>query len=162
MRDDYPIHEVIAMWQDRILDQLLSPLTLQRLYDSELRVPADQDAFTTAELMHRPDDGRCLPKSKKCRPPASTPTASRRSAASAAICSGIYLKRDSQLAMGDQRCSGRLPDRRLRGVEGRWQGRIDKLLAGKSSSTTTAATTCRKPSHRIAKVLDARLQLKAP
>ena len=28
MRPDYAVHEVIAMWQDRVLDQLLSPLTL--------------------------------------------------------------------------------------------------------------------------------------
>lgn len=50
-RTDYPIHDTVAMWQERILSQLLSPLTLERLYDSELRVPADQDAFTTAELI---------------------------------------------------------------------------------------------------------------
>ena len=52
-RTDYPIHEVIAMWQDRILAQLLSSLTLARLHDSELKVAADQDAFTTAELIQR-------------------------------------------------------------------------------------------------------------
>ena len=32
---------------------LLSSLTLTRLHDSELKVPADQDAFTTAELLER-------------------------------------------------------------------------------------------------------------
>ena len=48
MRTDYAVHEVIGMWQARILSQLLSPLTLERLHDSELKVPADQDAFTTA------------------------------------------------------------------------------------------------------------------
>ena len=52
LRDDFPIHEVIAMWQERTLEQLLSPLTLERLSDSELKVPADQDAFTTVELIH--------------------------------------------------------------------------------------------------------------
>jgi hypothetical protein len=52
-RLDYAVHEVIAMWQDRILEQLLSSLTLQRLHDSELKVPVDKDAFTTAELLER-------------------------------------------------------------------------------------------------------------
>jgi len=52
-RTDYAIHDTVAMWQDRILSQLLSPLTLERLYDSELRVAADKDAFTTAELLHK-------------------------------------------------------------------------------------------------------------
>lgn len=53
LRPDYPAHAVIEMWQARILEQLLSPLTLERLHDSELKVPADQDAFTLAELMSR-------------------------------------------------------------------------------------------------------------
>ena len=53
LRTDYPVHEVIAMWQERMLSQLLSPLTLDRLHDSELKVPADQDALTTAELLSR-------------------------------------------------------------------------------------------------------------
>ncbi|HVX11165.1 MAG TPA: zinc-dependent metalloprotease [Pirellulales bacterium] len=52
-RVDYAVHEVIAMWQDRVLSQLLSPSTLDRIYDSELKVPADQDALTTAELISR-------------------------------------------------------------------------------------------------------------
>jgi hypothetical protein len=52
-REDYPIHEVVLMWQDRILDQLLTPATLSRIRDSELKVPADQEAFTTAELLER-------------------------------------------------------------------------------------------------------------
>lgn len=50
-RTDLPVHEIILMWQDRILDQLLSPWTLTRLHDSELKVPADEDAFTAAELI---------------------------------------------------------------------------------------------------------------
>jgi hypothetical protein len=52
-RIDYAVHDVIAMWQDRILQQVLSPLTLERLHDSELKVAADKDAFTTAELLER-------------------------------------------------------------------------------------------------------------
>jgi hypothetical protein len=53
IRTDYAVHSVISMWQERILAQLLSSLTLERLHDSELKVPADQDAFTTAELLER-------------------------------------------------------------------------------------------------------------
>jgi hypothetical protein len=52
-RADYPAHEVILMWQDMILRQVISSLTLTRLHDSELKVPADEDALTTAELLHR-------------------------------------------------------------------------------------------------------------
>jgi hypothetical protein len=52
-RIDYPVHEVISMWQDRVLNQLLSSLTMERLHDAELKVPADKDVFTTAELLER-------------------------------------------------------------------------------------------------------------
>jgi hypothetical protein len=51
-RVDYPAHDVILMWQDRTLDQLMSPLTLKRLHDSELKVAADEDAMTVAELLN--------------------------------------------------------------------------------------------------------------
>jgi hypothetical protein len=52
-REDYPVHDVILMWQDRVLSRLLDPLVLARIRDNELKVPADQDAFTTAELFDR-------------------------------------------------------------------------------------------------------------
>ena len=52
-REDYPVHDVVLMWQDRVLGRLMDPLTLTRIRDSELKVPADQDAFTTAELLDR-------------------------------------------------------------------------------------------------------------
>jgi len=52
-RTDYAVHDILLMWQSRILAQLLSSTTLNRLHDSELRLPADQDAFTAAELIDR-------------------------------------------------------------------------------------------------------------
>ncbi|MFM8284161.1 MAG: zinc-dependent metalloprotease [Planctomycetaceae bacterium] len=52
-REDYAIHDVVAMWQLRALNQLLDPLTLDRIRDGEMKVPADQDAFTQAELFDR-------------------------------------------------------------------------------------------------------------
>lgn len=50
-RSDYPVHETILMWQDRILSKVMSSLTLRRLHDAELKTPADTDAYTTAELL---------------------------------------------------------------------------------------------------------------
>ncbi len=55
-RTDFPVHDSILLWQDRLLEKLLSSLTLTRLHDSELMVPADQDAFTVAELLQRLTD----------------------------------------------------------------------------------------------------------
>ena len=48
-RVDYPIHENVARMQNRILMQLLSPLTLTRLQDGEVKVAANEDAYTLAE-----------------------------------------------------------------------------------------------------------------
>ena len=50
-RSDFPVHDVISMWQARVLSQLLSSLTLERLHDAELKVSSDKDAFTSAELI---------------------------------------------------------------------------------------------------------------
>ena len=52
-REDYPVHDVVLMWQDRTLGRLLDPVTLERIRDGELKVSADQDAFTVAELLER-------------------------------------------------------------------------------------------------------------
>lgn len=50
-RTDYAVHDVILMWQQRVLDQLLSSLTLKRLHDAELKIDADKDVLTVAELI---------------------------------------------------------------------------------------------------------------
>ncbi|WP_425400822.1 zinc-dependent metalloprotease [Aeoliella sp.] len=50
-RYDYPAHEAILMWQERVLSQLLSTLTLTRIHDSELKESPDVDMLTVAELM---------------------------------------------------------------------------------------------------------------
>jgi hypothetical protein len=52
-RKDFPLHDVIEMWQTRTIDQLLSPITLERMHDTELKTPADVDVLTTAELIER-------------------------------------------------------------------------------------------------------------
>ena len=40
-RSDYPAHEVILLWQDRIMSRLMSPLTLARMHDNELKVKVE-------------------------------------------------------------------------------------------------------------------------
>ena len=52
-RPAFPIHQTVLAAQDRVLAQVLSPVTLARLLDSEMKVPAKQDVFTAAELLHR-------------------------------------------------------------------------------------------------------------
>jgi hypothetical protein len=49
LRIDYPIHDNVAKMQQRVMSQLLSPLTLARLQDGEVKVAANEDAYTLAE-----------------------------------------------------------------------------------------------------------------
>jgi len=48
-RVDYPIHQNVGQMQSRILSQLLNPLTLSRIQDGEVKIPANEDAYTMAE-----------------------------------------------------------------------------------------------------------------
>ncbi len=48
---EYPLHDRIAATQYWALFHLLNPFTLSRVYDAELKVPADQDAITVPEIM---------------------------------------------------------------------------------------------------------------
>ena len=48
---DFPVHSVISSWQDLVLSRLISTMTLRRIHDNELRIPADQDALTVVELL---------------------------------------------------------------------------------------------------------------
>ena len=47
----WPIHDRIMGIQSTSLSQLLGPTTLRRIYDNELRVPADEDAITLKEVI---------------------------------------------------------------------------------------------------------------
>ena len=47
----WPIHDRIMGIQATSLTQLLGPTTLRRIYDNELRVPADEDALTLKEVL---------------------------------------------------------------------------------------------------------------
>jgi hypothetical protein len=159
IRDDYPAHEVIAMWQERILSQLLSSLTLSRLYDSELKVPADQDAFTTAELIH---GLTAAIFSEADKPPVGDFT-NRKPAISSVRrnLQRIYLKRISELAMGNtdapQDCQTVAYAELKQLAE-----RINKLLADKVKLDDYTRDHLTETSARIAKVLEAHLQLRAP
>jgi hypothetical protein len=52
-RKDFPVHSIVLMWQSQALDHLLSTNTLERIHDTEIKVPADVDVLTTAELLER-------------------------------------------------------------------------------------------------------------
>ncbi len=47
----YNVHDSIAGVQGAALTTLMSPSRLRRIFDNEFTIPADQDAFTLAEMM---------------------------------------------------------------------------------------------------------------
>jgi hypothetical protein len=151
-RPDFPVHQAILMWQDRILSKLLSSLTLQRIYDSELKVPGDQDTLTTAELIERLTDAVFAETDSleageyTNRQPAISSL--RRNLQRA------YLEHLSRLALGQTRAPqdcqtiayARLADLKQQ---------IDDLLAGEIELDGYSDAHLRETSARIAKVLDA-------
>ncbi len=159
-RVDYAIHEVIGMWQDRVLSQLLSSLTLERLHDAELKVPADQDALTTAELISSltnsifSEVGALKPGDYTNRKPAISSL--RRNL------QRRYLKRAAAIAMGQTLA----PDdcRAVASSElGALEGRIKAVLANPDLKLDSYSRAhLEDSSASIRKVLEARLNLLTP
>lgn len=159
LRADYPVHEVIALWQGRILEQLLSPLTLDRLHDSELKVGADDDALTTAELLRR------LTKAVFAETDSiSGSDFTNRKPAVSSLRRNLqreYLSRLSNLALGN---TGAPEDcQTVAYVELQdLQGRMKKLLARDVKLDDYTRAHFVESADQIGKVLDARLQMRTP
>jgi hypothetical protein len=159
MRTDFAVHEVIGMWQDRVLDHLLSPLTLDRLYDSELKVPAKQDAFTTAELFSRltrsifAELDSLKPGDYSNRQPAVSSL--RRNL------QRMYVKRLGSIALGQggapEDCQS-LAYAELAGLK----QRLGEVLAKKTKLDSYTLAHLQETSDRVNKVLDARLTFTRP
>ena len=158
-RVDFPVRDTILAWQDRVLAQLLANTTLSRLMDSELKVPADQDAFTAAELVAGLTTAvfRELDRLNQGEFTARKPAVS-------GLRRGLqrrYLERLGNLAMGNfpapEDCQT-LAYAQLEAVE----GRIKAVLAGKAKLDPYTQAHLKESASRIRKVLDARLQLRAP
>jgi hypothetical protein len=158
-RVDYPVLENILSGQDRILAQLLATVTLARLSDSDLKVPADQDAFTPAELL----DGLTKAMFRELDRLQQGEFTARKPAISSLrrALQRRYLERLSSLAMGNvmapEDCQT-LAYVQLEGIE----ARIKAVLAGKAKLDPYTLAHLKESATRIRKVLDARLQLRGP
>jgi hypothetical protein len=151
-RTDYPAHDTILMWQERILAKLLSPLTLARMSDAELKVPADEDVLTTAELLQRltksiyseTDDFKAGEYTER-KPAISS---MRRNLQRA------YLRQMSELALGrtdaPQDCET-VAYAELAGLK----KRIDTILGGDFELDAYSQAHLEETSARIDKVMDA-------
>jgi hypothetical protein len=153
-RGDYPVHDIILMWQDRIVSKLLSPLTLSRLHDSELKAPADADALTAAELLER--------LTKAVYSEVDTVKEGEFTNRKPAISSlrrnlqRSYLRRMSHLALGETMAPEDCQTVAFAEL-GRLKSRIDSLLTGQAKLDSYSRAHLEETSARITKVVDARM-----
>jgi hypothetical protein len=153
-RGDYPVHEMIFMWQDRIVSKLLSPLTLSRLHDSELKVAADADALTAAELLERLT--RAVFSEVDAAPAGEF---TNRKPAISSMRRNLqrgYLRRMSQVALGYTAAPADCQTIAFAEL-GRLKTRIDLLLGGGLQLDSYTRAHLEETSARIAKVVDARM-----
>ncbi|MBL9124929.1 MAG: zinc-dependent metalloprotease, partial [Planctomycetaceae bacterium] len=158
-RLDLPVHEVISMWQDRVLQQLMSSLTMERLHDSELKVAADQDAFTTAELIDR------LTKSifsEVDNAPSGDFTARKPAVSSLRRnLQRIYVKRLANLALGETGAPQDCQTIAYVALED-LEGRLNKLLATDAKLDPYTRAHLKETTSRVHKVLDSKLEISRP
>jgi hypothetical protein len=161
-RKDFGIHDFILQWQDRILDQLLSSVTLKRMHDSELKAPSDKDVLTTAELIQR--------LTKAIFSEVETTKEgdyTNRKPAIASVRRNLqrsYLEELTKLALGSsaapQDCQT-VAYAELANLQQRIKSLLDNQpVAGKLDTYSRAHL--QESAARIAKVLDARFQLPTP
>lgn len=158
-RKDFGVHDFILQWQERIIAQLTSPVTLKRMHDAELKVPADQDTLTTVELLERltknifsevdtVKDGDFSP-----RKPAISSV--RRNLQRS------YLRTLSNIALGrtsvPEDCQT-VAYAQLASLK----GRMDQQLQNNQKLDTYTRAHLQESSGRIQKVLDARLLVSSP
>ena len=160
-REDYPVHEAILMWQDRVLGRLLDPTILARIRDSELKVAADTEPFTTAELLDALS-GTIMAEVHKLPPPGAEFSATKPAVSS--LRRGLqraYVTRLAGIALGGGAANPdaqALAEAQLRTID----GEIATLLAAGARLDPTSQAHLAALHARIGKVLDASLELARP
>ncbi len=144
----------------RVVDRMLSPLNLKRIADAEHKIPADQDAFTNAELLER--------LTKAVYSEVDTLKEGEYTTRKPAISSlrrnlqRYYLKELGGLALGQR---GGAPEdcqtiafAELTSLD----ARIDKVLKSNVKLDPYSRAHLQETSGRIRKILDAHLSVSTP
>jgi hypothetical protein len=159
-RKDFPVHDAILQWQERIIGQLLSPVTLERMHDAELKVAPDADVLTTAELIER--------LTKSIFSEVDTVKVGEFTNRKPAISSlrrnlqRSYLSTIGSMAMGNNGAPNDCETIAYAEL-GALDGRIKALLAnGNAKLDSYTRAHLQETSSRIGKVLEAKLALSRP
>jgi hypothetical protein len=158
-RPDFAVHNFVLTVQSHILGQILSPLTLSRLIDAELKTPPESDAFTAAELLESLT-ASIFRETDKMQSGKFT----NRSPAISSLRRNLqqqYYEQLADLAMGN---AGSPADCQTVAVVElkNLQGRLARVLGGKAQLDTYTRAHLLDLVARIRKVLDARITLQRP
>ena len=155
-RPDFALNEIVLVMQDHVLGQLMSPITLSRILDSEAKTPNTQDAFTAAELLQGLTGSifselDALEKAQTAKYTDRKPAISnlRRNLQQ------HYFERLAELAMGNTAAPTdcqTVATVELAGLE----TRLKQILGGKAQLDTYTRSHLGDLATRILKVLDAR------
>ena len=158
-RSDFPVRATLLAWQDRVLAQILSPTTLSRLTDSEMKIPADKDVFTAAELLSGLT-GAIFKETERLGQGEFTV----RKPAISALRRDLqrrYVERLATMVLGTlpvpEDCQT-LAYGELEGIETRLLG----VLNGKAKLDPYSRAHLKETAARVRKILDARVEMRGP
>jgi hypothetical protein len=177
-RKEIDVPSMILNWQTRIMGQLLAPVTLSRIADTEFKTPREQDAFTSKELFSGLT-ASIFQETEKLQEGKFTERAPAISAPRRNLQTS-YFEKLADLAMGNlgggltisigpggmsliqaspvpSQCQS-LAAAELEAIA----GRIDTVLKGKAELDSYTRFHLSEMQKRIQKVLDARLNLPNP
>jgi hypothetical protein len=164
-RPDFPVREAIVGMQDEVLDQVLSPATLSRIADSEVKTVGEKDIFTTSELFHGLSAAVFQEVDALVKGPAKAAQFSDRKPAVAGLRRDLqqcYFDHMAKLAMGKADVPG--DSQSLAAAElGSIESQIKQVLKVNGPALDAASRAHLSDlASRIHKVLDARLSLPQP
>jgi hypothetical protein len=156
---DLEVQDIVLAMQAQVLGQVLSPVTLSRVVDSEMKTPADQDAFTAAELLASLT-GSIFRETDKLQAGKFT----NRTPAISSLRRNLqqqYYEHLADLALGN---AGAPSDcQTVAATElAALRTRIDGVLNGKAELDVYTRSHLKDLSSRITKVLDARVTQQRP
>jgi len=158
-RPDFPVHNFVLIMQNQVLTQVLAPITLSRLLDAEAKTPANEDAFTAAELLESLT-GSIFRETDKLQAGKFT----NRTPAISSLrrnLQQLYFEHLADLAMGNTGAPSdcqTVAATELKGL----QVRLGRVLAGKAQLDAYSRAHLTDLFSRIRKVLDARINLQRP
>jgi hypothetical protein len=158
-RTDFPVHEIVLSMQEHVLGQVLSPSTLSRLVDSEMRVPPKQDVFTAADLLQGLT-GSIFRELEKLQEGKFT----NREPAISSLRRNLqqhYFQRLAHLAMGNLPAPADCQTVAYTELQ-TLEARIKKVLAGKAELDAYTRSHLTELATRIHKVIEARIDLNRP